>query len=177
MTKPDAPYAIGGIEEARAFAIWAHRNQKYGALPYVAHLDQVFSLAHKHKAPPAVQVASYLHDVIEDAGIHLFHLDFFFGAEVAFLVNSVTDEPGANRRERHQRTYPKTRAAGTHAVFLKLCDRIANEIASIGTDKWSMYSGEERKLFDGILYLKDEHPEVEKAWAFHFALHELENYL
>ncbi len=66
--------------------------------------------------------------------------------DVLGLVESVTDEQGANRAERKKRTYPKIAAGGHRSVTLKLADRIANVEASIlggcGFDFLSMYKAE-----------------------------------
>jgi (p)ppGpp synthase/HD superfamily hydrolase len=69
---------------------------------------------------------AWLHDVLEDTEVKEEELCAAVGTRVTKLVVSVTDEPGANRRERKAKTYPKTRAAGPLAVALKLADRIAN---------------------------------------------------
>ena len=37
---PDAPHAHSEADEARAFAIGAHGEQKYGEWPYYVHLDE-----------------------------------------------------------------------------------------------------------------------------------------
>jgi (p)ppGpp synthase/HD superfamily hydrolase len=61
---------------------------------------------------------------------------------------------GRNRKERHEKTYPKT-AKNPKAVILKLADRIANVTFSVrsGEDKLRMYKKEHESfraiLFDG----------------------------
>jgi hypothetical protein len=48
-----------------------------------------------------------------------------FGTKVPEIVQAVTDQPGANRHERHRATYPRI-AELEPAVCVKLADRIAN---------------------------------------------------
>lgn len=69
--------------------------------------------------------AAWLHDVIEDTLVKRKELEELFGKFVARVVWNVTDESGENRRIRHALTYPKIREFAP-ALFLKLCDRIAN---------------------------------------------------
>jgi (p)ppGpp synthase/HD superfamily hydrolase len=73
----------------------------------------------------AIVIAAWLHDIIEDTGFTREEIEFHFGIEVSEIVWRVTDEEGANRTERHEKTYPKIRGS-VWSVFLKLQDRISN---------------------------------------------------
>lgn len=73
------------------------------------------------------------------------------------IVYSVTDELGANRKERKQKTLPKT-AKDKKGVILKLADRIANARRK-GTG--SMYA-DEQALFESYLYTPGENEEMWK---------------
>ena len=54
--------------EARAFAIKAHGDRKYGSKPYVVHLDDVARTAVELGfTSPEHQVVAFLHDVLKDA--------------------------------------------------------------------------------------------------------------
>lgn len=136
MTTPRLP-------SARRFAVAAHGDQKYGALPYACHLDAVAALA----APfgtEAVNVA-YLHDVLEDTATAADQLAGTFGDAVARSVGLVTDAPGPNRKTRKSMTYARlaaTGAEGDTARIVKAADRLANVRAcatSGAANLWRMY--------------------------------------
>jgi (p)ppGpp synthase/HD superfamily hydrolase len=77
-----------------------------------------------------VQMAGWLHDVLEDTATSKTELVRNFGEEIADIVYRVTDEPGADRTERKRKTYRKIRGH-YNATTVKLCDRIANVEASL----------------------------------------------
>ena len=93
-------------------------------------------------------VAGYLHDSIEDDGISYNDIKKHFGFDVAEMVYCVTDELGRNRKEKKEKTLPKT-ASNSDAIILKLADRIAN-IQHGG--KIDMYLKEYNE-FKGALFL------------------------
>jgi guanosine-3',5'-bis(diphosphate) 3'-pyrophosphohydrolase len=92
-------------QQARIFAIAAHAEQKYGHHPYSFHLDAVAALASPY-GEEAVVVA-YLHDTAEDTQITIAEVESKFGSKVAACVSLLTDEPGANRKERKAKAYAK----------------------------------------------------------------------
>src|SRR4029078_4121431 len=93
------------VSQARSFAIAANADQKYGDQPYSYHLDAVAELL----APfgEEAQIVGYLHDVVEDSPVSLQGAREKFGDRVASCVALVTDETGANRKERKARTNAK----------------------------------------------------------------------
>jgi len=100
--------------------------------------DQVFAIA-------------VLHDTIEDTDATKETIHNLFGFIVADAVYRVSDEEGANRKERKAKTYPKIRFRSL-SVFIKLCDRLHN-IKRHG--KLSMYR-KEHESFKAALYIKGE---------------------
>jgi len=141
------------VNYARDFAKKVHGAQTWTeGLPYVAHLDSVAEvLLHFAKKVDFIAedfntlvAAAYLHDVVEDTNVTITDIDKQFGLEIALLVNAVANEPGKNRKERHDRTYPKILNAGVKAVTLKFADRIANFEKCIQTksDLIDMYQKE-----------------------------------
>jgi (p)ppGpp synthase/HD superfamily hydrolase len=142
----------------RDFAVAAHGDQEYGDLPYVDHLQEVaITLCRFGVRGPIILAAAWLHDVLEDTSVTPADLAFSFGPEVTALVVAVTNEPGANRKERAIRTYPKIRRFGKDAVVLKLADRIANTEHSIArqTPQLKMYRREFPE-FSTALYASGE---------------------
>lgn len=138
---------------ARAFAVEAHGDQRYGQLPYVFHLDAVVDQLlrfHDETLEEELVMAGYLHDVIEDTAVSRDQLHDRFGSRVTELVYAVTKEPGTTLRERDQVTWQKI-VETEGAVRLKLADRIANVDAC-----WASRS---KKLFR----YKTEHPRFRGA--------------
>lgn len=144
------------MKRARSYAIAAHGDQKYGDHPYVYHLDKVAELV----APfgeEAVTLA-YLHDVVEDVNtVDLLDIANIFGEQQAMLVGLVTDEPGANRKERKRKTNQKLARVDenspfTTALIVKVGDRLANVRESFETGNKSKQ-----------LMYADEHVEFRKA--------------
>lgn len=107
------------------YANEAHGEQKYGDMPYSAHLKAVEAVledfgytAYKWKA------AAWLHDIVEDTKITLSDIISEFGVEIAELVISVTGQ-GKNRKERTANILHKLQWC-PEACILKCADRIAN---------------------------------------------------
>jgi len=146
------------VDHARSFAAIAHRDQKYGDQPYTTHTDTVVSilLEYNFGDDTALIVAGHLHDVVEDAGVAIQEIQARFGADVASLVEGVTNEPGKNRKEKAVRTYPKIRI-DDRRVALKLADRLANGRHSKikSPDLYAMYK-KEYPAFRAALYQADE---------------------
>lgn len=113
------------IIKARTYAEQAHKGQFYGVHEYLYHLDRTFEVAEKFDLNVNIKAACYLHDTLEDTDVKYYQLKKEFGLEIAEMVYDVTDELGRNRRERKEKTYPKTQR-NQDAILLKVCDRIAN---------------------------------------------------
>lgn len=133
------------MDRAKLFAIQAHGDQKYGDQPYGVHLQEVVAVLVRFGVRSHVVLcAAWLHDVLEDTKTTAEAVLGEFGAPIAELVEAVTNEAGANRKERNLRTYPKIRRYGINAVVLKLADRIANveNALATGTPHLKMYRRE-----------------------------------
>ena len=99
------------LDAAKAMVETYHKGQMYGEeLPYTYHLAQVVSVLERFGIKDEdLLVAAWLHDSLEDTAATKFHLEVTFGNRVADLVWRVTNESGKNRKERHEKTYPKTK--------------------------------------------------------------------
>lgn len=156
-----------GLSPVVAFVTERHGDQKYGALGYVqGHLARVVSLLYVFGFDqPHIINAGWCHDVVEDTPTTIEEVRERFGEPTAAIVWAVTSEPGKNRKERNAATYPKIRAAGTEAVAVKLCDRIANVEASVQTSdsKLQMYR-KEYPDFRRALRLESDGEAVLRMW-------------
>lgn len=157
------------IDSAQRFAMIAHDGQKYGTHPYSVHLLETYKVAEKFNLSEEIKVACFLHDTLEDTDTTYLELKFRFGINVAELVYSVTDEQGRDRAERKQKTYKKIVKNGMSAVFLKLCDRIANIENAIENNNsfLKMYLIEHESFKDGICVLGLE---SEPIWEYYLEL-------
>lgn len=133
--------------DPRSFAIAAHGDQQYGERPYVFHLDAVAGIAAAY-GEDAVTLA-YLHDVVEDTAVTVEEVERLFGARVAACVGLLTDQPGADRKERKQKTYARLAQVGSGATELalvvKAADRLANVRACVQDSNrrlWDVYRAE-----------------------------------
>lgn len=134
-------------DSARNFALEKHGKQKYGEQPYSVHLDAVASIASEYGE--SAEVVAYLHDVVEDTDATIEDIKNEFGTLVANCVKILTDEPGANRKERKEKTYKKMSAVSGEtelALIVKAADRLANFKACV--------AGNNAKL---LAMYKDEH--------------------
>lgn len=121
------------IEQARAFAIEAHRQinhrRKYSAQPYDVHLKAVADLVASVTANPQMLAAAWLHDTVEDTAVTLDQVRDNFGAEVAALVADLTDvsrPSDGNRAARKAIDREHTARASLQAKTIKLADLIDN---------------------------------------------------
>jgi (p)ppGpp synthase/HD superfamily hydrolase len=112
-----------------------HRYGKNGEHPYSFHLIKAnnagakFSLLitpNDFRTKAIVRASVYCHDVIEDTRQTFNDVKKVLGEEVAEIVYALTNEKGRNRKERANKKYYDGIKATPYAVFVKLCDRIAN---------------------------------------------------
>lgn len=171
MTKGDL------VTRARAFAIAAHVNTKYGDLPYEYHLKAVvkelgdgwpdgYGYVALHS--DEVIAAAWLHDVVEDTDVTLGDIIEEFGGKVARLVDAVTDESGEDRKARKAGMYKKLAKAPVGARAIKLADRIANTKASIENPVMAKLYREEFPEFIKIVGQDEENQEMvlELFWLY-----------
>jgi (p)ppGpp synthase/HD superfamily hydrolase len=126
-------------QRARAFAVDAHGDQKYGEEPYAVHLDEVAAILVGIGSDLIAE--AYLHDVVENTKVVKDELTAPFGERTTAIVDACTGE-GKNRRERCASIVAKLLRL-PEAIPVKLADRLANMLRSL-TDraKGKMYAGE-----------------------------------
>ena len=117
-------------------------NQKYNkTLPYSFHLEMVLKQAEKFILlciPDAdyliyrnVAIGCVGHDSIEDARITYNDVVEQFGEEVADIIFLCTEMRGRNRKERKNDVFYNELKTNKLAVFVKLCDILANVTFSL----------------------------------------------
>jgi (p)ppGpp synthase/HD superfamily hydrolase len=130
-----------------------HKHQTYGGdKPYTFHLRAVRDVVYRFMpflpygvSIEVVVLGSWGHDLIEDTGMSREELAERYGQEVGDIIWHVSDELT------DEETLKKIRQC-VGAVFLKLCDRIANVEAGGKTAKYR----KKYPLFRAILYKEGE---------------------
>lgn len=151
----------------RQAAIWhADTNHLYaGYLPYAYHLNLVGQIGKRYlflipaDKQETVSAALYLHDTIEDARKSYNDIVEEFGNEVADLVYAVTNNTGKTRNERADAAYYEKIRTTPYAVFVKLCDRMANALHGV--------------IFGGTMlnkYRKEHEHFVDELWHEDYVL-------
>ncbi|UTW46589.1 bifunctional (p)ppGpp synthetase/guanosine-3',5'-bis(diphosphate) 3'-pyrophosphohydrolase [bacterium SCSIO 12696] len=142
------------LDKARAYAIKNHGDQQYGDKPYIYHLESVVSILQPYGE--RAQVIGYLHDVVEDTPATFEEIARAFDADIAKAVAILTDQVGANRKERKRKTYQiMSRVTGDLeiALLVKTADRLANIQAAVDggrKDKFAMYAKEHDQFREAV---------------------------
>ena len=138
-----------------------HRNTNHQYdtyLPYEFHLRMVVNVADKfmnimvadnlrHPGNTDVikiRLAAFGHDLIEDTRVTYNDVKEKFGEDIANIIYALTNEKGKNRKERANDKYYEGIRSNPYAIFVKLCDRIANVQYSkmTGSRMFEMYKKE-----------------------------------
>jgi (p)ppGpp synthase/HD superfamily hydrolase len=131
----DTGYTDWGKRLIRAaqFAADSHKGQmrKYTKVPYITHPARIASTLMMKGASPALVVAAWLHDVVEDCGVALESLEPEFGDRVLYLTwcmtnpsKKMTDATRAERKEADRRHWAAITDEEAH--WLKAEDRLDN---------------------------------------------------
>lgn len=126
------------------FGVSSHinRNILYDGQPYFIHLSMVYKYALKYihllqqaecDADSVLQ-ATWLHDVIEDCSVTYNDVLKHFNKEVTEITFLLSNDRGRTRDERNSDNYYLGIAKNHGALFVKLCDRLANASYSKLTD-------------------------------------------
>ena len=126
------------IDRARILAGVAHAGQKYGAQPYMAHIEDVVRRVKQITDDPEIICAAYLHDTVEDTTVTYSDIQQQFGDNVAAMVWAVTGV-GQDRAEKMANAIEKI-AHTPGADFVKSADRLSNASASKAEKKMNLYN-------------------------------------
>lgn len=145
-------------------------NQKYDKeLPYSFHLNLVAIQQRKWEyllgnvdEMTFTNKGAWGHDLIEDARKTYNDIRNIAGKIVADIIYCCTDEKGKNRDERHNAKFYMELKENRLAVFVKLCDIIANITYSLLTNSsmYRKYSKEYPKM-KSYLFMEEFKPMFE----------------
>jgi (p)ppGpp synthase/HD superfamily hydrolase len=105
--------------------------------------------------------ATFGHDLIEDTRVSYNDVMNRLGQEAAEIIYAVSNEKGKNRRERANDKYYEGIRNTKGAVFVKLCDRIANVQYSKMTKSrmFEMYEKENNHFLESLGFVEGQgHP-------------------
>ena len=150
---------------ARVYATGAHaaigQMRKYTADPYIVHPIRVAGIVEVFGGNLDMISAAYLHDVVEDTAVSIDDIKDMFGAEIARIVDGLTDvskpEDG-NRAVRKAIDRVHSADASYEAQFVKCADMIDNA-SDIGDNDPSfnvVYRKEMVLLLEVLDKVKDE---------------------
>ena len=140
--------------EAFLFAAEKHAGQtrKTTAVPYIAHLMGVTSLALEFGGDEDMAIAALLHDVVEDCGgaPMLEEVKRRFGSRVAKIVEGCTDsdrEPKPPWRERKENYLRHLKDADVDTKLVSAADKLNNvrsilsDYRELGESIWARFNG------------------------------------
>ena len=149
LTPDGSPTGLQPAACARAFAIKAHGEQKYGDQPYSVHLDDVARRVRELGFTSVEhEIVAYLHDVLEYTEVSPAELEEKFGAKVRGAVEQLTgdlDDPEYLKR------------MDELAFSVKLAELLSN-VAALGLSG----AGEPQRLRDK--YSRAVYASFLKAW-------------
>ena len=168
------PQSVSQVRDL-ASAIHSSTNHKYDGKPYLTHLDMVYSSCVKYidllpddkDFREDVMAACYCHDLIEDCRQTYGDVFRKFSPEIADLVFAVTNEKGKIRRQRESDKYFADMKLIPGAVFLKICDRLANVKYSVEENKpqAKMYVKEMDRFIEKV-YTKEYQPMIDELLGY-----------
>jgi guanosine-3',5'-bis(diphosphate) 3'-pyrophosphohydrolase len=149
---------------ALAFASRKHslqRRKDADASPYINHPIALVSIlaVEAGVTDMATVCAALLHDTVEDTDTSVEELVETFGAEVASLVQEVTDDKRLPKAERKLRQIEHAAQLSPKARLVKLADKIANlrDMADSPPADWPLARRQE--YFDWAKQVVDQIPE------------------
>lgn len=116
------------IRSAMKFAARCHASQRRDSdqAPFIEHPVEVGRLLRDAGCPDVVIAAGLLHDVLENSHTSVAELTACFGAEVANLVQAVSDDASiSSYRQRKQLLREQVRNAGGDATLIFAADKIS----------------------------------------------------
>jgi guanosine-3',5'-bis(diphosphate) 3'-pyrophosphohydrolase len=144
---------LGLVLKAVQFATWKHRDQKRKdakASPYINHPVALAELLWSEGGVrDAVVIASaLLHDTLEDTETSPAELKGAFGAQIAAIVEEVTDVKWLASKSRKRLQVARAGRSSLRAKQVKLADKICNlrDVLASPPKEWSLER--KREYFD-----------------------------
>ena len=159
------------VKKALAFAELKHSGQirKYTGEDYIVHPIEVAELVATMLREVTLHqmykmgnfsiedayTAALLHDVVEDCGVSNIEIAAMFGANVALIVEGLTDDKlEGNRAARKEKMLRKHNSMPAIVRFIKVCDLIHNmrSILAYDIDFGVVFLKEVKSMQDNVLF-------------------------
>ncbi|HJQ67425.1 MAG TPA: bifunctional (p)ppGpp synthetase/guanosine-3',5'-bis(diphosphate) 3'-pyrophosphohydrolase [Blastocatellia bacterium] len=121
------------LRRAYLFSAREHRGQiRKSGEPYLVHPLEVANILAELKLDPVCVATGLLHDIVEDTGTSVEHIQEYFGAEIAHLVDGLTkiseldNAPYEERQALNMRKMLLAIIDDVRVVLVKLADRLHN---------------------------------------------------
>lgn len=142
------------LHKAIEFAAVKHKNQrrKGSDTPYIVHPVEVMMFLTECGCSTETVAAGVLHDTLEDTETTLEELYAEFGATIADLVSSESEDKSKSWQERKQATIDKLATASTETKMICLADKLSNlqsmvyDYALVGDKLWERFSADREKI-------------------------------
>ncbi len=119
----DLQAVISFAREKHEGQLRAFTNENF----FEGHVTRVADLVKKYSDNPILITAAYLHDVVEDTNTSIEEVKSLFGAEVASVVLSLTNnEELMEKKGRAKYMLGKMLNMSVDELLVKLCDRLDN---------------------------------------------------
>lgn len=137
------------LHKAIEFAAIKHRNQyrKGTDTPYIVHPMEVLQILAANDCPIEVQIAGVLHDTVEDTDATIDDIERLFGADIAELVASDTEDKSLPWTKRKELAIDELRSHTTDQRKLLCADKLSNiksiysDLRIVGTHVWDRFKG------------------------------------
>jgi (p)ppGpp synthase/HD superfamily hydrolase len=156
-------------EKALRLALVAHKEQvrKSDGSPYAAHPIMVGLLLQEYGFSETAVAAAFVHDVLEDTEMTREELAAELGAEIAAIVDGVSEDTSLVWEERKEQYVQGVAHADEATKAVSIADKIHNAESVIsdyetkGKDVWQPFNrGKDKKIwFEELLYTA-----VQKTW-------------
>jgi GTP pyrophosphokinase len=121
------------LRRAYLFSAREHRGQsRKSGEPYLVHPLEVANILAELKLDPVCVATGLLHDIVEDTGTTVAHIEEYFGPEIAHLVDGLTKiseldhAPYEERQALNMRKMLLAIIDDVRVVLVKLADRLHN---------------------------------------------------
>jgi (p)ppGpp synthase/HD superfamily hydrolase len=121
----------------------AHKEQKYGDVPYIAHL----LLVERHFVDEKRKTVALLHDIIEDTNIDIEEINTMFGKEISDAVFAIS----RMEKENYLKKYIPRCAENYIALCVKIADLQENIYSA--ENNYPEYSHLLKRYKDALWYL------------------------
>lgn len=182
----DSQFRNQMIERAITFALEVHGGQvrKGSYDPFITHPLEVLSILNSMNlisVDPNIVIAGILHDVVEDTPVEIYEIAWYFGHDVAMLVESHTEDKTKDWQQRKEQDIADLREANIRTKSLVMADLLANlrsmcrDYMQIHEELWNRFKAPKEKqswYYNGMIEALEEMADYNEAAPVYWELKE-----